>query len=251
MNIRQTLLSASLALALASLAACGSTPPQATAAPATPVAAPAVQQTAAAAAASAAYDFDMDVFHPVVANNGMVATEQELASRIGLDILKAGGNAVDAAVGIGFALAVALPNAGNIGGGGFMMVHDAKTGKSVALDFREVAPLKASRNMYLETRDLGEMMEIYSEAWNRGVKTTYYLHMKPRHTAEQSTVKVNKSEDINAGGGAPKKGFGFGSGSGANPEPHAVSAVAEAEPADDPEEPVFKFHGFFVLPPYQ
>ena len=149
MNIRQTLLSASLALALASLAACGSTPVQTTAAPA---ATPAVQQTAAAAAASAAYDFDMDVFHPVVANNGMVATEQELASRIGLDILKAGGNAVDAAVGIGFALAVALPNAGNLGGGGFMMVHDAKTGKSVALDFREVAPLKATRNMYLDDK---------------------------------------------------------------------------------------------------
>ena len=146
MNIRQTLLSASLALALASLAACSATPPQASTAPA------AVQQTSAAAAASAAYDFDMDVFHPVVANNGMVATEQELASRIGLDILKAGGNAVDAAVGIGFALAVALPNAGNLGGGGFMMVHDAKTGKSVALDFREVAPLKASRNMYLDDK---------------------------------------------------------------------------------------------------
>lgn len=146
MNIRQTLLSASLALALASLAACSATPQQASTAPT------AVQQTSAAAAASAAYDFDMDVFHPVVANNGMVATEQELASRIGLDILKAGGNAVDAAVGIGFALAVALPNAGNIGGGGFMMVHDAKTGKSVALDFREVAPLKASRNMYLDDK---------------------------------------------------------------------------------------------------
>ena len=146
MNIRQTLLSASLALALASLAACSATPPQASTAPA------AVQQTSAAAAASAAYDFDMDVFHPVVANNGMVATEQELASRIGLDILKSGGNAVDAAVGIGFALAVALPNAGNLGGGGFMMVHDAKTGKSVALDFREVAPLKATRNMYLDDK---------------------------------------------------------------------------------------------------
>ena len=146
MNIRQTLLSASLALALASLAACSATPPQASTAPA------AVQQTSAAAAASAAYDFDMDVFHPVVANNGMVATEQELASRIGLDILKAGGNAVDAAVGIGFALAVALPNAGNLGGGGFMMVHDANTGKSVALDFREVAPLKATRNMYLDDK---------------------------------------------------------------------------------------------------
>jgi ribonucleoside-diphosphate reductase alpha chain len=53
-----------------------------------------------------------------------------------------------------------------------------------------------SRNMYLETRDLGDMMDIYFAAWERGVKTTYYLHMKPRHTAEQSTVKVNKSEGL-------------------------------------------------------
>jgi ribonucleoside-diphosphate reductase alpha chain len=51
-----------------------------------------------------------------------------------------------------------------------------------------------SRNMYLETRDVGEMMDIYSTAWKKGVKTTYYLHMKPRHTAEQSTVRVNKAE---------------------------------------------------------
>jgi ribonucleoside-diphosphate reductase alpha chain len=76
-----------------------------------------------------------------------------------------------------------------------------------------------SRNMYLETRDLGDMMGIYSAAWERGVKTTYYLHMKPRHTAEQSTVKVNKSEEINAGG-PPKKGFGA-----------AAPAAAEAAPA--------------------
>ncbi|MET4705201.1 ribonucleoside-diphosphate reductase subunit alpha [Frigoribacterium sp. UYMn621] len=66
-----------------------------------------------------------------------------------------------------------------------------------------------SRNMYLETRDLGDMMDIYMGAWERGVKTTYYLHMKPRHTAEQSTVKVNKSEQIGGGaGGAVRKGFG-------------------------------------------
>ena len=66
-----------------------------------------------------------------------------------------------------------------------------------------------SRNMYLETRDVDEMVDIYSAAWKKGVKTTYYLHMKPRHTAEQSTVKVNKAEAINAGSGsAPKKGFG-------------------------------------------
>ncbi len=55
-----------------------------------------------------------------------------------------------------------------------------------------------SRNMYLETRDLGDMMDIYYAAWERGVKTTYYLHMKPRHTAEQSTVKVNKTEELDA-----------------------------------------------------
>jgi ribonucleoside-diphosphate reductase alpha chain len=60
-----------------------------------------------------------------------------------------------------------------------------------------------SRNMYLETRDLGDMMDIYFAAWERGVKTTYYLHMKPRHTAEQSTVKVNKSEDIDQSKSAP------------------------------------------------
>jgi len=60
-----------------------------------------------------------------------------------------------------------------------------------------------SRNMYLETRDLGDMMDIYYAAWERGVKTTYYLHMKPRHTAEQSTVKVNKTEDIVAAASAP------------------------------------------------
>jgi ribonucleoside-diphosphate reductase alpha chain len=59
-----------------------------------------------------------------------------------------------------------------------------------------------SRNMYLETRDLGDMMDIYFGAWERGVKTTYYLHMKPRHTAEQSTVKVNKTEELSATAGA-------------------------------------------------
>jgi len=144
MQLRPTLLAASLALALFGLAGCGSTPQQPSAA--------ATAQPGAAQAAAAAYDFDMDIFHPVVASNGMVASEQELASRIGLDILKSGGNAVDAAVAMGFALAVALPNAGNIGGGGFMMVHDAKSGKSVALDFREVAPAKATRDMYLDAQ---------------------------------------------------------------------------------------------------
>lgn len=63
-----------------------------------------------------------------------------------------------------------------------------------------------SRNMYLETRDIDEYMEIYSTAWKKGLKTTYYLHVKPRHQAEQSTVKVNKAEAL---GGPRKAGFGF------------------------------------------
>lgn len=62
-----------------------------------------------------------------------------------------------------------------------------------------------SRNMYLETRDVDEMMEIYATAWEKGLKTTYYLHVKPRHTAEQSTTKVNKAETISSG---PRFGFG-------------------------------------------
>ena len=65
-----------------------------------------------------------------------------------------------------------------------------------------------SRNMYLETRDLDEYEKIYMAAWKKGLKTTYYLHVKPRHTAEQSTVKVNKAESL-SGGGPRRAGFGF------------------------------------------
>ena len=98
------------------------------------------------------YDSSNDIFHPIYGKNGMVASEQGLATQVGLDILKQGGNAIDAAVAVGFALAVVLPNAGNIGGGGFMVLHDDKTGKDVAIDFREIAPAKASRDMYLDSQ---------------------------------------------------------------------------------------------------
>lgn len=101
-------------------------------------------------AAGIKYDTSYPIISPVYAKSGMVATEQALATQVGLDILKRGGNAVDAAVAVGFALAVVLPNAGNIGGGGFMVIHDSKSGKDIALDFRELAPEKASRDMYLD-----------------------------------------------------------------------------------------------------
>ncbi|MFT0532040.1 gamma-glutamyltransferase [Castellaniella hirudinis] len=113
--------------------------------------------TATAVAAAAAYDFSMDIFHPAVARRGMVVSEQALASQAGLDMLRAGGNAVDAAVAVGFALAVVLPNAGNLGGGGFMMVHTARDDRDIALDFREMAPRRATRDMYLDER--GEVAE--------------------------------------------------------------------------------------------
>src|SRR5690242_3636498 len=86
--------------------------------------------------------------HPVRAAHGMVATDEELGSRAGLEILQKGGNAVDAAVATAFALAVVEPAAGNIGGGGFMLVRLAD-GRTAFFDYREVAPGKATRDMYI------------------------------------------------------------------------------------------------------
>lgn len=86
---------------------------------------------------------------PVRGRNGMVVTEEKIATQVGLEILKKGGNAVDAAVAIGFTLAVTYPSAGNLGGGGFMVIHLAK-GNNITIDFREKAPLAASKNMYID-----------------------------------------------------------------------------------------------------
>ncbi len=96
-----------------------------------------------------------DIFHPVFAANGMVATQELQATRIGVEVLEDGGNAVDAAVAVGFALAVTLPRAGNLGGGGFMLIHEAVSGKTHALDYREMAPAASTRNMFLD--DKGEV----------------------------------------------------------------------------------------------
>lgn len=103
----------------------------------------------AGAGANAVMSYDSR-FHPVIAQNGIVSTQDRLAAQVGRDILARGGNAVDAAVATGFALAVTHPQAGNIGGGGFMVVHLAGQNKTVTLDFREMAPAAASRDMYLD-----------------------------------------------------------------------------------------------------
>lgn len=87
----------------------------------------------------------------VFAKNGMVASAHPVASQVGVDILRQGGNAIDAAVATFFALAVVYPRAGNIGGGGFLVYRD-KQGKTYSLDFREKAPFAASRDMYLDEK---------------------------------------------------------------------------------------------------
>ena len=84
----------------------------------------------------------------VVSKNGMVSSAHPIASKVGIDILKNGGNAFDAAIGVHFALSVVYPNAGNIGGGGFA-VYRLNDGEVGSLDFREKAPMKSYRDMYL------------------------------------------------------------------------------------------------------
>jgi gamma-glutamyltranspeptidase/glutathione hydrolase len=89
---------------------------------------------------------------PVLASHGMVVAQEGTAAKIGLDILRRGGNAVDAAVAAGFALAVTLPRAGNLGGGGFMLVYIAKEKKTVAIDYREAAPADTPRDVFLNEK---------------------------------------------------------------------------------------------------
>ena len=94
----------------------------------------------------------MATAHPAWAEHGMVASQEALATQAGVAILKQGGNAVDAAVAVGFSLAVTLPRAGNIGGGGFMLVHLAEQNKTVAIDYREMAPAKAHKDIFLDEK---------------------------------------------------------------------------------------------------
>lgn len=87
---------------------------------------------------------------PVISRGGMVSTQNDIATRVGVDILDRGGNAIDAAIAVGFALTVTLPRAGNIGGGGFMLVHDAEAAATYGVDYRETAPTGVTAADFLD-----------------------------------------------------------------------------------------------------
>src|ERR1019366_1119636 len=97
-----------------------------------------------------------EVKKSLICKNGAVVSAHALASEVGVNILKEGGNAVDAAIATQLALAVVYPDAGNIGGGGFIMIH-LKSGKNISIDFRETAPAAASRDMYLDSNGNAQM----------------------------------------------------------------------------------------------
>lgn len=111
-------------------------------------------------------------FLPVVARSGMVVGPEQLASEIGSRILQQGGNVVDAAVATGFALAVTYPRAGNLAGGGFMLIHLAEGNRQVFIDYRESAPAAASRDMFLGEDGKIDLMRMYFSLQSSGVPGT-------------------------------------------------------------------------------
>jgi gamma-glutamyltranspeptidase / glutathione hydrolase len=108
----------------------------------------------------------------IMAGNGMVVAQEQRAALIGIEILDRGGNAVDAAVAVGFALAVTYPRAGNIGGGGFMVIHLGKTGEDAAIDYRETAPAAATEKMFLDANGEADPKKSRDSALSVGVPGT-------------------------------------------------------------------------------
>lgn len=109
---------------------------------------------------------------PVFATGGMVSSQEALATRIGAEVLEQGGNAVDAAVAVAFALAVTLPRAGNIGGGGFMIVHRADHGQTKAIDFRETAPASMKKDVYLNEKGEADLNRSQNTGLGVGIPGT-------------------------------------------------------------------------------
>lgn len=113
-----------------------------------------------------------EIHHPVAANGGMVVSDNELATREGLKVLKEGGNAVDAAVTVGFVLAVTYPRAGNLGGGGFMLIKTEKADGIMSIDYREKAPASSTRDMFLDKHGEVDRKKARNSVHSSGVPGT-------------------------------------------------------------------------------
>jgi gamma-glutamyltranspeptidase/glutathione hydrolase len=113
-----------------------------------------------------------DAIHAVVAEHGMVVAQEKIAARIGADVLRRGGNAVDAAVATGFAMAVTYPRAGNIGGGGFMVIHSRDRNEDVAIDYRETAPAATTSEIFLGADGKPDIAKSRDSALGIGVPGT-------------------------------------------------------------------------------
>ncbi len=109
---------------------------------------------------------------PVLARNGMVTAQEKRAAQVGVDIMRKGGNAVDAAVAVGFAMAVTHPQAGNLGGGGFMLIHRADRNETVAIDYRETAPQAITRDSFLDANGEADPKKSRDSALAVGVPGT-------------------------------------------------------------------------------
>ncbi len=113
-----------------------------------------------------------ETIHAVTAEHGMVVAQEKIAARVGADVLKRGGNAVDAAVATGFAMAVTYPRAGNIGGGGFMVIHLRERGEDVAIDYRETAPQATTPQIFLAADGKPDIAKSRDSALGIGVPGT-------------------------------------------------------------------------------
>jgi gamma-glutamyltranspeptidase/glutathione hydrolase len=114
------------------------------------------------------------IVHPEVGENGMVVSQHYLATNVGHSILEEGGNAYDASIAVAFALAVVLPRAGNIGGGGFMIMFDETSQQSYSIDYREVAPEAATKNMFLSSDGSVNKIKARQGVLSIGVPGTVY-----------------------------------------------------------------------------
>src|ERR1700680_4911162 len=113
-----------------------------------------------------------DAIHAVAAEHGMVVAQEKIAARLGADVLRRGGNAVDAAVATGFAMAVTYPRAGNIGGGGFMVIHSRDRNEGVGIDCRETAPAATTSEIFLGADGKPDIAKSRDSALGIGVPGT-------------------------------------------------------------------------------